>query len=242
MIMPVFSILYKGKKYQCPVCGKKYRKLLPYGYVISRENALCPWCLALERHRQIWLYLNRVKPEFFTKEIKMLHIAPERCFMKRFEKQKNIDYFSADIESPLARIKMDIQAIPFEENTFDVIFCNHILEHVDDDRLAMREMRRVMKIGGWGILQSPINRMREVTYEDKSIVTEEERTKHFGQKDHVREYGNDYAQRMKEEGFSVEEVQLTDFLTPEEVEYYAVGDKSMASGGDIIYVVSKPSN
>ena len=234
----ISGLFMRGKRYECPVCNRHFRKLLPYGYVNSRENALCPSCLSLERHRQIWLFLQ-ARTDFFTRQATMLHIAPEYCFIKRFGSMPNIDYYSADLESPLARVKMDIQDIPFEDNKFDVIFCNHILEHVDDDRLAMREMYRVMKPGGWGILQSPVNMSRDKTYEDRLITSPEERLKHFGQKDHVREYGRDYAERMRAEGFSVDEVNLADYVSPEKITYYALTPSVEAAKDTIIYYVSK---
>ncbi len=232
------SISYVGSKYECPVCHHHFRKLLPYGYVNSRENALCPSCLSLERHRQIWLFLQ-AKTDFFTKQSVMLHIAPEYCFIKRFGAMSNVDYYSADLESPLARVKMDIQDIPFEDNKFDVIFCNHILEHVDDDLLAMRELYRVMQPGGWGIVQSPVNLDRAVTYEDKTITAPEERLKHFGQKDHVREYGRDYADRMRSVGFKVEEVNLPEYVSAEKILYHALTPSVEAAKETIIYYVSK---
>jgi SAM-dependent methyltransferase len=234
----MYGVFLIGNRFECPICGRHFRKLLPYGYVHSRENALCPSCLSLERHRQIWLFLQ-ARTDFFTRMTTMLHIAPEYCFIERFDAMDNIDYYSADLESPLARVKMDIQHIPFADNKFDVIFCNHILEHVDDDRLAMREMYRVMKPGGWGIVQSPVNLDRETTYEDKSITSPEERLKHFGQKDHLREFGRDYADRLRSEGFTVEEVLLTDYVTPEKIVYHALTPSVEAAKDTIIYYVSK---
>src|SRR5690606_37351978 len=115
--------------------------------------------------RLMWLYLKE-KTNFFTDRLKVLHIAPEHCFIDRFEKMKNLDYITADIESPLAKVKMDIHDIPFEENTFDVVFCNHVMEHVDSDLRAMQEIYRVMKPGGWAIIQSPIDLSLEKTFED----------------------------------------------------------------------------
>ena len=141
---PVLGLAYAGRGVECPVCGAHYRRFMPYGYVNPRGNALCPRCLALERHRLMWLYLKN-ETAFFETPARLLHVAPERCFLKRFEKLPALDYVTADLESPLAKVKMDIQRIPFPDGEFDVIFCNHILEHVDDDRRAMREMYRVMR-------------------------------------------------------------------------------------------------
>lgn len=230
--LQVLALFYKGNNVECPVCTASFRKFLPYGRK-SRENALCPNCLALERHRLIWLYLQR-KTDFFTKERKMLHIAPELCFIDRFEKMTNLEYITGDIESPLAKVKMDIHEIPFEENTFDVIFCNHVLEHVEDDILAMKEMLRVLKPGGWAILQVPFfYPLPKSTYEDKSITSPKDREKAFGQDDHVRMFGEDYGQRLASAGFKVTEEKMVMELSPVEVKRFALPEK------EIIYRVEK---
>ena len=230
-VTPVMGLAYAGRGVECPVCGHHYRKFLPYGYAISRENALCPWCLTLERHRLLWLYLCN-ETDFFESHPRVLHVAPERCFIQRFERVLGDNYVTADLESPLAKVKMDIQAIPFGADEFDVIFCNHILEHVEDDRKAMREMFRVMRPGGWGILLSPVNYAREHTYEDASIVTPEARLAAFGQPDHVRDYGRDYADRLLEAGFDVEEIDYVKYLKPEDVARFGLRS-------EIIYLVRK---
>ena len=208
---PIAGLFYAGRGVECPVCGRRYRKFMPYGYVVSRKNALCPGCLSLERHRLLWLYLQN-ETDFFDKQLKVLHIAPERCLMKKMERMDNLDYVTADLESPLARVKMDVQDIPFGDGEFDVIFCNHILEHVDDDRKAMREMKRVLKPGGWAVILSPINPERRETYEDSSITDPVEREKHYGQKDQVMDYGWDFGQRLAEEGFDVDEIDYVKYL------------------------------
>jgi SAM-dependent methyltransferase len=195
------SLFYIGNKVECPVCGKKYKEFLPYGR-IPRPNALCPNSLSLERHRLMFLYLKE-RTDFFTANLKVLHIAPEHCFIKKFESMKNLDYITADLESPLAKVKMDIHNIPFPENSFDVAFCNHVMEHVDDDIKAMSEIYRVLKPGGWAIIQSPIDISRESTFEDKTITSPSEREKLFGQNDHVRVFGKDYKQRLEKAGFKV---------------------------------------
>lgn len=225
------AIFYIGNRVGCPVCGKHYRKFLPYGYVTPRENALCPSCLALERHRLMWLFFQE-QTTLFHDHLKVLHVAPEYAFLKRFGKLKNLDYVTADLESPLAKVKMDIQSIPFDDNTFDVIICNHILEHVDDDLLALREIHRVLKPGGWGIIQCPINPQRKTTYEDKTITSPAEREKHFGQRDHVREYGQDYPERLSSSGLKVEIIDFPSTLSEEQVKRYALADEA-------IYKVSK---
>lgn len=232
LVTPVVGLCYMGRGVECPVCGARYRKFMPYGYVGSRDNALCPNCMALERHRLFWIFLNR-KTDLFTSHPKLLHIAPERCFMGRLERLLGDNYVTADLESPLAKVKMDIQDIPFDDGSFDVIFCNHILEHVEDDRKAMSEMFRVMRSGGWGIMLCPVNHSREVTYEDATITDEAARELAFGQRDHVRDYGRDYPQRLEQAGFSVQSIDYIKQLSPEQI-------KKSAVRGEVIYLVHKP--
>jgi ubiquinone/menaquinone biosynthesis C-methylase UbiE len=156
--------------------------------------------------------------------------------MKPFEDLLGDRYITADIESPLAKVKMDIHRIPFEDNSFDVLFCNHVLEHVDDDLLAMQEMLRVLKPGGWAIMQVPLEHERTTTYEDKSIVDPKQREIHFGQNDHQRVYGTDYGHRLQRAGFLLQEDQLAKELSPEEIQRYGIDSK------EVLYVVSKPTD
>ena len=202
-LRPLIYLFFKGNNFTDPIDGKSYRKFLPYGYGKQRENALSPGTLSLERHRQMWLYLQN-ETDFFTKNYKVLHIAPEQEFLRKFKKMKNLDYTSADLFSPIVDVKADILDLPFEDESFDVIFCNHVLEHIEDDRKAMSELYRVMKKGGWGILQVPMKNSLEKTYEDFTITDPKERQKHFGQYDHVRWYGMDYFDRLKSVGFDAE--------------------------------------
>ena len=227
-------IIYKGDKVECPVCEKSFRKFLSYGSnVASRDNVLCPYDLTLERHRLMWLYL-KLKSDFFTKpNIKVMHIAPEQCFHKRFKNQKNLDYTTGDLLSPIADLHFDLHDIPLPDNQYEVIFCNHVMEHVEDDLRCMQELYRIMKPGGWGIMQVPIDSNRDTTYEDKSITSPEEREKHFWQYDHVRLYGTNYPKRLEEAGFKVEAIDFKDELTAAEFERYRL-QKS-----ELLYVVSK---
>lgn len=228
------SIFYIGNKVECPVCNSKYRKFLPYGRnTSSRENALCPSCLSLERHRLMALYMKR-KTNFYTAKLKVLHVAPEYCFIDRFEQMKNLDYITADIESPLAKVKMDIHQIPFPENTFDVAICNHVMEHVDDYILAMSELHRVLKPGGWALIQSPQDMKYEVTYEDPTITDPKEREIHFLQNDHLRLFGRNYGRELEKGGFKVTEDRFVmDELSKAEVQRYSL------PGEEIVYFCQK---
>jgi SAM-dependent methyltransferase len=228
---PFIAIFYKGDKVACPVCGGRFRKFLPYGYNAVREGALCPGCMSLERHRLMWIYLIS-ETNIFESALRLLHIAPERCFIKYFEKALGANYITADLESPLAKMKMSIEDIPLEDSSIDVIFCNHVLEHIGDDRKALAEMYRVMKHGGWGIILAPVNEARETTYEDPAITTPKEREKAFGQYDHLREYGADYPDRLAEAGFSVEALKYYVFFGADEYRRFGLGN-------DTLYIVKK---
>lgn len=220
-VRPFLALYLRGKKYKDPIDGKTFRKFLPYGYGSPRANVLSPSTLSLERHRLLWLYLTR-ETDFFSKPLKVLHVAPEQAFYKRFKKQKNLTYITTDLYSPLADVKADLCALPFEDDSFDVIFCNHVLEHIPDDAQAMRELYRVMKKGGWGIFQVPQDVNRVHTFEDDTITDPAERTRIFGQYDHVRVYGLDYFDRLRQVGFEVEEIIYSTHFTTEEIERYRI--------------------
>lgn len=227
--VPAMGLLYVGRGKECPVCGCRRRKFLPYGYVTSRENALCPRCLALERHRLIWLWIER-ETDLLSHPKKMLHIAPEVALMRKFKHTyaANRDlYTTADLESPLATLHFDVQQIPLPDSSFDVIICNHLLEHVESDHQALCELYRIMRHGGWGIILSPIDDSRETTFEDDSITDEAERTRIFGQYDHRRIYGRDYADRLRQAGFEVEVIDYAAQLSPAERTLYALTDERL---------------
>ncbi|MCB4809530.1 methyltransferase domain-containing protein [Tamlana sp. 62-3] len=216
---PFLALILKGDRYTDPIDGKSFKSFLAYGYVKQRENILSPSTLSLERHRLLWLFLKN-ETDFFSANKKVLHFAPEQCFLKRFKALKNIEYTTTDLLSPIADVKADICDLPFKDNSYDIIFCNHVLEHIPDDTKAMQELFRVMKPGGWGIFQIPQDLNREVTFEDDSITDKAERAKIFGQYDHVRVYGKDYFDKLRSIGFIVEEVDYTAKLTKEDIDKY----------------------
>jgi predicted SAM-dependent methyltransferase len=223
LVRPIIALSLKGNKYTDPIDGKSFRRFLPYGYGKQRENALSPSTLSLERHRLMWLFL-RDDTDFFTskEKIKTLHIAPEQCFLDLFRKQKNLEYITSDLESPIADVKADICNLPFDDNSFDVIFCNHVLEHIINDTKAMQELYRVLKKGGFGIFQIPQDLSREKTFEDNTITNRRERAEIFGQYDHVRVYGRDYFNKLRSVGFAVDEIDYTKKITREKLERYCL--------------------
>ena len=221
LVKPLIRLYLKGSQYTDPIDGKSFRKFIPYGYNKVRKNALSPSTYSLERHRMLWLYLKN-ETEIFTRKIKLLHFAPEPAFHRIFKKSSNISYDTIDLNSPLAKIKADICNLPLEDNMYDFILCNHVLEHIDDDIKAMGELYRVLKKGGIGIFQIPIDINRDKTFEDSSIKNPKERNKVFGQYDHVRIYGTDYYDRLRSVGFSVEQVKYSDNLTKDEIKKYCL--------------------
>jgi SAM-dependent methyltransferase len=204
----------------CPICETYHEKFNVFGYNL-REDALCPNCRSLERHRLSWLVikdkLNNV--DFSNKN--MLHIAPEKVFVSKFSNLFNEKYLTADLNDKSTKIKMDITSIDYSDDSFDFIYCSHVLEHIEDDRKAMRELSRVVKKDGWAILLVPIM-TKGPTEEDFSIIASEERMQHYGHPDHVRNYGNDYKDRLEESGWKVTIIHAKDFLTPQEIEIMGI--------------------
>lgn len=219
VVRPFLTLWYSGNSYCDPIDGKKFRKFLPYGYAVSRPNVLSPSTLSLERHRLLWLYLQR-HTDFFEKPLSVLHIAPEQAFYYRFKKQKNLTYLTTDLQSPLADVKADICDLPFENEAFDVVFCNHVLEHIPDDTQAMKELFRVMKPKGWGIFQVPMDIHRTHTFSDDTITSPKERTRIFGQYDHLRIYGTDYFDKLRSVGFEVQEIPCNEIASLQEIQQF----------------------
>jgi predicted SAM-dependent methyltransferase len=231
-VRPLIAWWYRGDRYEDPIDGKTFKSFLPYGYESVRENVLSPSTLSLERHRLLWLYLKN-ETDLLTRPQKLLHFAPEQCFYKRFRESETIQYTTTDLNSPLADVLADICNLPFEDNQFDFILCNHVLEHIPDDFKAMQEIYRVLKPDGTAILQIPLENDRDVTFEDDSITDRKERARIFGQYDHVRVYGMDYFDRLAQVGFDVNAVDYTKELGAKKVDRYRL------AAGELIPVVRK---
>lgn len=206
----IYRLSLYGSKYTCPICKYSFRKFLPVGYrhnilkekkIIGggyRPNAKCPFCTSIDRERLIYMFLQT--NDLLQVGMKILHVAPEKNIQK-FIKEKELKYYSADLNSPLANIKMDIQKIPFPADYFDAIICNHVLEHIPDDIKAMKELNRVLKPNGWAILQVPFSSAIEHTFEDATVTSTKDRKLIFGQANHVRIYGLDYPKRLSAANF-----------------------------------------
>lgn len=218
----VLGIIYKGKNYHCPYCHHTFKKMLPDGEqlnVISkyqiigggyRENCTCPRCYSKDRDRLIHLYLEK-RTSVFTIPHRVLHIAPEAWLKELFQSLKHIHYTNGvkDAESmgyyyDRRTRDLDITDLEMKDNFYDIVVCNHVMEHIPNDIKAMKEIFRVLKPGGWAILQVPYSPVLEKTFEDDSIVAPDQRAEFFGQFDHVRIYGKDYIQRLELAGYKVE--------------------------------------
>ena len=232
-LRPIIALFLKGTKYTDPIDGKSYRKFLPYGYQKIRKNVLAPGTFSLERHRLFWIYLKNETDFFSSTKKKLLHFAPEQAFYDQFKKIKKLNYTTTDLFSPLADVKADICNLPFKDNEFDYIFCNHVLEHIPDDNKAMSELFRVLAPNGIGIFQIPQDLSREFTFEDDSVTDPKERAIIFGQYDHVRVYGRDYFDKLREIGFNVAAIDYTKKLTKKEIDKYRLAQ------GELIPVCRK---
>lgn len=195
----VRPLLYRGDAVTCPCCGRSFGSFMSHR---GAPNVRCPACGSMERHRLLWLYLER-STDLLTAPMRLLHVAPEYGIYRQLRCRSNIEYVTGDLDSPLAARQIDVTDLPWQEPHFDAILCNHVLEHVADDRQAMRELFRVLNPGGWAILMVPVARSLPETAEDPAVTDPAERLRRFGQEDHVRLYGADYGERLRQAGFEV---------------------------------------
>jgi SAM-dependent methyltransferase len=195
------AFLFVGDNVECPVCGKASRRWISLGL----DEGMCPRCMSENRHRLIGLYI-RNELDIDTRPLTVLHFAAEYCFLRWFRKSRNITYIVADLDPPKGGVKIDVGAIPLETESVDVLICSHVLEHVQEDIKAMRELGRVLRRGGTALIMCPVDYDRETTYEDPSIVSFEGRREAFHQGDHVRIYGADFDERLRSAGFHVEAI------------------------------------
>ena len=210
---------YGGSELRCNLCNRGLNRF--HVGAEAKSELECPYCLSRPRHRSTWIYFNERTNLFDGKPKKMLHVAPELSIGRQMRQAAYIDYLSGDLDPKMAMVQMDITDIQYPDNSFDVIYCSHVLEHVPDDRKGMRELYRVLKPGGWAVLDVPI--LREKTFEDPSITTPEQRERVYGQHDHVRAYGKDYKDRLEEAGFEVTVDDFPQNLSDEKVSFHGLG-------------------
>ncbi len=202
------KIIWGGPGFYCQICEESISRFRPFGDP-RRENAWCPLCGSLDRHRQAWLFLKKRSELQEGNDRALLHVAPEPIMERRFRNIPGLNYLSIDLYDPRAMLRASLTDIPRQDKTFSAFYCSHVLEHIPDDRGAISELFRILRPGGIGIVQVPLRQGE--TLEDPTVVSPEERLKKFGQKDHVRLYGDDLLARLEEAGFDV------DFITPEQL-------------------------
>ena len=210
--------IFAGEAHFCPICDSHVRKFLN---LHRAYHLYCPVCRSLQRFRFVWLFLASQHMQMGQKPERMLHIAPETALTARFLQVPDLDYLSADLYSPAAMVKMDVSSIQYPDASFDIIYCSHVLEHVPDDRQALKEFYRVLRPQGRLVLLVPI--LSPITIEDPSITSPEERERVYGQHDHVRSYGPDIEERVWQAGFETHIYTTSNLANPEQAECMALG-------------------
>ena len=224
LLWMIRKVVYFGSRRYCPVC-RSHVRLFKACSLDRRPDACCPVCGCAERFRFMWLFLDHRKDMFEPQHVTLLHFAPQRIFQNRYRHMSHVEYISADLEPKRAMVQMDITDIKYPDNTFDIIHCSHVLEHVPDDMRAMLQLHRVLKHGGCAIVAVPIT--AEQTFQDPSVTTPAERERIYGQYDHLRRYGPDIEQRLNKAGFDVRCVRPQDFIATEDIAKMRIGDESI---------------
>lgn len=235
----VKSLKYLGDAKYCPCCRTGFSRFMEVGP--KREPILCPRCRSTGRDRMFWFFWEKHQ-ELLQPGMSILHIAPEDVLYRRFKNIPGVNYVAGDKflpqfanTYPKGTIYVDLTDMgQFADNSFDFIYCSHVLEYIKDDRKALSELFRVMKPGKSGIISVPINYGHLVTLEDETITDPLEQERLYGDKGHLRYYGTDYMDKVKEAGFQTEFVPITDFISIEMIE------KSALEPRDVIHLCRKP--
>jgi SAM-dependent methyltransferase len=228
--LTAFRTVNRGDEHECPVCGATFKQFWSRGF-----GDKCPNCLSLERMRVLALYLR--DRDLTGKRI--LHLAPEACLHDLFSAVPGAEYVTGDARpGPLVDVQLDARDLPFDDDAFDLIICNHVLEHIPEDTQVLDEFRRVLRPGGEALIQVPVDHRRETTYEDPTITDPADREREFGQFDHVRWYGRDIVSRYASTGFEVTLIPFDGFTTPEERDRWLLVDRSDVRSADILRCVA----
>lgn len=200
----MIRVALRGDRVHCPCCDSSFRKFRAF----KTPDRICWVCGAMERHRSAWLYLDR-HPEMLLPAARVLHVAPENVLRNRFKSLPGVEYHGGDLTAEFGPERIDVTDLDFPDRSMDIVVCNHVLEHVRDDRQAMSEIARVLRPDGWALLLVPGlegDAGGRVTDEDPGVTSPEERLRRFGQRDHVRQYGWDYLDRLRSAGLEPEAV------------------------------------
>ena len=228
-VAAALRVEYWGDTFECNTCHRTTSHFEQGDH--TQGELECPWCGSRPRHRTAERFFRERTDLFSGKPRRMLHIAPEPYFTATFKQIPNLDYLSGDLDpNAPAMVVMDITDIHYPDNSFDIIYCSHVLEHVPDDEKAMRELARVLAPGGWGVIAVPI--IADKTFQDPSVDTDEERRRIYGFEEHVRAYGPDFVDRLRESGFDVTVDDFATRFTDAEVERFGLSR-------ELMYVVRK---
>lgn len=203
IFLAIRGMLFSGNRHECPVCGSRFRAFTRGGGSLrARELGYCPRCNAKARHRRVWLHCQ-LETELFDSPHRLLHVSPKYCLSRRLAPMEGIDYSAIDLDpgNHLASLG-DLTSLDYPDGHFDAVLCVHVLEHIPDDRAAIGEMWRVLRHGGWAVVNVPVD-LESTTYEDSAIVAPDDRRRAFGEADHVRVYGADISDRLADAGFEV---------------------------------------
>ena len=208
---------FKGNNFFCPICKFKASKFLPYGKdyeaikkfeIIGmgfRKNAICPNCFSKDRERLFFLFLQKlINEKSINYSSKIIHFSPEPSLERNFFRKNFSNYFTADIIKNKSDFIIDLQNFNFEEKNFDLVICNHVLEHIEDDNIALENIYSILKPGGLAILQVPLSTIIDIDFKKEGVASDIERLKFYGQSDHVRIYSEkNFLQKIKKIGFSI---------------------------------------
>jgi len=233
----IAPLIYRGDKVECPVCERTFSKFLPAGSGHRyRENAVCPYCRSRERDRLNWFFLQSQPSLFNFVDMAFLHVAPEPCFSKKIAARVGDGYITADLMRKDVMIKLDVMDIQYPDETFDAIYCSHVLQDVPDDNKALSEFYRTLKPGGWAVVNVPL--FADVTQNSKVARN----VRSHGDKrpdEHVREYGKDYESRLKKHHFTVDVFEPTQLVTSEDKRTRFVIDGPRVG---YVHFIRKPAN